>query len=117
MIRLRESLDKITKMLSAVENIELSMENISSEELLGETAVAKELLKNIEILGKTSEIVSNSTKEKNSHIQWKELERFCSFMIEDEAIKNRNNFINTFREYSPLLKGKLKILIKNIERA
>ena len=117
MIRLRESLDKIAKMLSAVENIEMSIKNISSEELLGETAVAKELLKNIEILGKTSEIVSNSTKEKISHIQWKELERFCSFMIEDEAIKNRGNFINTFREYSPLLKGKLKILIKNIERA
>ena len=117
MIRLRESLDKIAKMLSAVENIEMSIKNISSEELLGETAVAKELLKNIEILGKTSEIVSNSIKEKNSHIQWQELERFCSFMIEDEAIKNRNNFINTFREYSPLLKGKLKILIKNIKRA
>ncbi len=117
MIRLRENLEKVIKMLRVLENIETSIENISSEELLGETVLAKEFLRNVEILGKTSEIVSNSTKEKNSHIQWSELERFCSFMIEDEAIKNRSNFINTFKEYSPLLKGKLKVLIKNIERA
>lgn len=110
-----EELDYIDDMLEAADKIEQYTDGMSHEEFVTDEKTADAVLRNLEILGEASKLISEEVRELASEIPWSEMAGMRDKLIHGYATFDLDIVWHTITEEIPQLRSKLNELFVELD--
>lgn len=105
---------RIEHMLSAISNVEEFTTNVNAEEFVESKLLFYAVVKNIEIIGEASYMLTKEFKLSHSNIPWQIMEKMRHVLVHGYYTISPKKVWETVQEDLPILRKQLTDLLKEI---
>jgi len=105
---------RLEHMLSAIENVEEFTRGIHEEDFVNSKLLFFAVVKNIEIVGEATYMLTKEFKQTHSSIPWQVIEKMCHVLVHGYYTISPEKVWETVQEDLPVLKKQITSLLKDI---
>jgi uncharacterized protein with HEPN domain len=102
---------RIEHMLAAIANVEEFTNGVSAEEFVNSKVLFFAVVKNIEIVGEATYMLTKEFRESHQSIPWLVIEKMCHVLVHGDYTVSPEKVWKTVQEDLPVLKKQLANLL------